>query len=146
MDAELLRHLGFESTAMLAYSFVGILLMALGFLMVDLLTPGSLRKQIWEERNRNSALLLASNLIAVAMVAAMSIFVTTYDTVWVGVASSFIYGVLSLAIMGVAFLLLDLMTPGRLGELVTCKDKHPAVYVSAAMHLAVALIIVAGLT
>ncbi|MGH8791582.1 MAG: DUF350 domain-containing protein [Stackebrandtia sp.] len=147
MDTDTLTDFLDESIALLAYSGVGVVLMALGVVLVELLTPGNLRKLIWEDRNRNAALLLASNLIAVGLVAAMAVYTTEGDAgLAVAVASSFIYGLISLIVMGVAFVLLDFMTPGKLGELVTRSESHPAVYVSMAMHLAIALVIVAGLS
>lgn len=135
-----------DAGAILAYCLVGVVLMALGFLLVNLLTPGNLHRLIWAERNRNAALLLSSNLVAVGLVAATAVWTTETGQVWDGVVAAAAYGLVSLAVMGVAFLLLDLMTPGKLGELVTAADAHPAVYVSSSLHVAVAFIIMAGLS
>ena len=48
-------------------------------------------------------------------------------------------------LQAVAFVVLDLITPGRLGEHLTEKAFHPASLVSAAVQLAVAAIIVASI-
>lgn len=143
---DFLRDVVAETGAILAYCLVGIVLMALGYTLVNLLTPGHLGQLIWGGRNRNASILLASNLLALGLVVAMAIWTTESDQVWEGVVAAFVYGVASLVVMGVAFLLLDLITPGKLGALVTEAERHPAVYVSSAMHLSVALIIVAGLS
>ncbi|MGH8882219.1 MAG: DUF350 domain-containing protein [Stackebrandtia sp.] len=135
----------FETVAVLAYSAVGIVLMALGFIFVDLVTPGNLRQQIWTQRNRNASVLLASNLIAVGGIVAAAIFASEGGLLS-GLAYSFVYGIIGLGVMGVAFVLLDTMTPGKLGKILVDTENHPAVWVSAAMHLAVALVIVAGLS
>jgi uncharacterized membrane protein YjfL (UPF0719 family) len=134
-----------ESLAALAYSAVGIVLMALGFVLVDLITPGNLREQIWLQRNRNASILLASNLLGVGIIVAAAIFASE-NGLWRGLASSFIYGLIGLIVMGLAFVLLDLLTPGKLGKLLIEKENHPAVWVSASMHLAVAFVVVAGLS
>lgn len=134
-----------ETGAVLAYSGVGLLLMALGFLLVDLVTPGNLRDQIWVHHNRNSAILLSSNVLAVGIIVAAGIFASE-GTLLKGLAYSFVYGVAGLVVMGVGFLLLDLLTPGKLGKLLVENENHPAVWVSAAMHLSVAIIVVAGLS
>lgn len=134
-----------EAGAVLAYSAVGVILMALGFVLVDIVTPGNLRRQIWLERNRNAAILLASNLIAVGIIVAGAI-VASDGGLLRGLALSFVYGVIGLVVMGISFVLLDIVTPGKLGELLVQSEKHPAVWVSAAMHLAVALVILAGLS
>lgn len=143
---ELLRDVAANSGAVLAYCLVGVVLMVLGFSLVNLLTPGNLRVLIWGERNRNAAILLSSNLIALGLVVAAAIWTTESGKVWEGVLAAFCYGLVSLVVMAAAFLLLDALTPGRLGELVTATERHPAVYVSSAMHLAVAFIIAAGLS
>lgn len=55
--------------ATLAYGAVGTALMALGFALVDLATPGKLRDLIWAQGNRNAAILLASGLLGVGVIA-----------------------------------------------------------------------------
>lgn len=45
--------------------------------------------------------------------------------------------------MGTAFLVLDWMTPGKLGEVICTPEKHPGALVSAASHLGAALIVCA---
>ncbi len=129
----------------LAYCGVGVVLMALGFAMVDIVTPGNLRRQIWTERNRNAAILLASNLLAVGAIVAAAIWTSEGD-LGQALLTSFIYGVVGLVVMAVSFLLLDLLVPGRLGDILMNQEDHPAVWVSAAMHLAVAMVVVAGLS
>ena len=52
---------------------------------------------------------------------------------------------LGIVLQGVAFLVLDLITPGRLGEHLMEKSFHPASLVRAAVQLAVAAIIVASI-
>lgn len=127
-----------------AYGLVGLALMAVGFVLVDVLTPGNLREQIWLHRNRNAAILLASNLLGVGIVVTTAIRASA-DTFVVGLVSASAYGVLGLLLMGVSFLVLDAVTPGRLGEMMTDDTPHPAAWVSAASHLAVAAIVAAAL-
>jgi uncharacterized membrane protein YjfL (UPF0719 family) len=122
------------------YGLVGLVLMALGFVLVDVLTPGNLREQVWVQRNRNAAILLASNLLGVGIIVATAIAASQGD--WAeGLLSTAAYGILGLVLMGVSFIVLDLFTPGKLGEMMVHEDPHPAVYVSAASHLAVSAIV-----
>lgn len=130
----------------LAYSAVGIALMALGFVLVDVITPGDLRRQIWIDRNPNCALLTASNLLGVGIVVATAIW-TSEGNFGKALAASVVYGLIGLLVMAVTFWLLDLLTPGRLGaQLVEGEARNPAVWVSAAVHIAVALVVAAGLS
>ena len=56
-----------------------------------------------------------------------------------------VFGVLGILLQAVAFLVLDLITPGRLGSHLVEPAFHPASLVSAAAELAVAAIIVASI-
>ncbi|MEU4808824.1 DUF350 domain-containing protein [Nocardia fluminea] len=141
----MLADLAADAGAALAYSAVGIVLMAVGFGVVDLLTPGDLRAQIWIERNSNAAILLASNLFGVGIIVSVAIW-TSEGKIAEALLSSAIYGVIGLAAMAVAFVLLDALTPGDFRAVVADDEPHPAVWVTASAHVAVALVVAAGLT
>ncbi|MFL6121438.1 DUF350 domain-containing protein [Actinophytocola sp.] len=122
------------------YGLVGLVLMALGFVLVDVLTPGNLREQIWVQRNRNAAILLASNVLGVGIIVATAIAASQGN--WgEGLLSTAAYGILGLVLMAVSFVVLDAVTPGKLGEIVVEETPHPAVYVNAASHIAVSAIV-----
>lgn len=129
----------------LAYGGLGVLLMGLGYVLVDVATPGRLSHLIWADRNRNAALLLVSNLASVGIIVVAAI-VASQDDFVAGIVSAATYGVLGLFIMAVAFLILDLATPGRLGELLVDPQPHPAVWVTATIHLATGAIIAAAIS
>ncbi|WP_203856634.1 DUF350 domain-containing protein [Plantactinospora mayteni] len=131
--------------ATLAYGVVGLLLMAVGYLLVDVATPGRLHELIWADRNRNAALLLASNLAGVGVIVTTAI-VVSHDGLVEGLVSCAAYGLLGLLIMAGAFMLLDLATPGQLGEILVDPEPHPAVWVSAVVHLATGAVIAAAIS
>ncbi|KNX36749.1 DUF350 domain-containing protein [Luteipulveratus halotolerans] len=142
MDAgDLLYDVG----AIAAYGAVGLLLMAVGYAMVDLLTPGRLHELIWDQRNANAALLLSSNMLAVAIIVVTAIR-SSYDGLGEGLVSSGVYGLLGIVLMAVCFVVIDVCTPGRLGDLVTDHERHPAAWVGASSHISVALIVAAAVS
>ncbi|KIF77905.1 membrane protein [Streptomyces sp. 150FB] len=126
------------------YGVLGVILLILGIGLVDLLTPGKLGKQIWEERNRNAAVLLSSALLGIGGIVFTSIW-TTYDDFGKGLASTAAFGVLGLVMMGLAFLVLDLVTPGKLGATLVDTEPHPAVWITASCNIAVAAIVSASI-
>jgi len=126
----------------IVFGLVGVGLMALGFVLVDLLTPGKLRDLIWVERNPNAALLLVANQIGIAGIVFTAVL-TSYQSFGKGLASTVVFGLLGLAIMALAFLVLDWLTPGKLGEIICTPEPHPAARVSAATHFGAALIVCA---
>ena len=127
-----------------AYGAVGVVLMGVGYMLVDLATPGSLRELIWVERNRNAALLLTSGLAAVATVVTAAIAASEGDLA-TGLLGAFGYGIVGLGLMSVAFVLVDIATPGRLGEILVEPELHPAVWISCVVHLALGAIISAAI-
>lgn len=129
----------------LAYGAVGILLMVIGYVLVDLATPGRLRELIWIDRNQNAALLLASNLASVGIIVVAAIVASDHDFV-IGIVGAAAYGILGLVIMAASFLLLDMTTPGKLGEIMVDPQPHPAVWVSGVVHLATGAVIAAAIS
>ncbi|MFF0885785.1 DUF350 domain-containing protein [Streptomyces sp. NPDC003456] len=127
-----------------AYGGLGLVLLVLGIVLVDVLTPGKLGRQIWEQRNRNAAVVLSSALLGIGGIVFTSIW-TTYDAFGKGLFSTAVFGLLGLVMMAVAFLVVDLITPGRLGEVLVQEEPHPAVWVTASCNVAVAAILSASI-
>ncbi|MET9951883.1 DUF350 domain-containing protein [Streptomyces sp. NPDC006339] len=127
-----------------AYGALGVVLLILGIVLVDLLTPGKLGRQIWEDRNRNAAVLLSSALLGIGAIVFTSIW-TTYEDFGKGLVSTAAFGLLGLAMMAVAFWVVDLVTPGKLGKTLVDPEPHPAVWVTASCNLAVAAVMSASI-
>jgi uncharacterized membrane protein YjfL (UPF0719 family) len=130
--------------AAVLYTVLGLVLLLLGAILVDLLTPGRLRHQVWEERNRNAAIVLSSALLSIGAITFTAIMGSDADLVR-GLVSTAIFGVLGLVLMAGVFWLLDMLTPGKLGPIVVDPSPHPAVWVTACSNLAVAAIVCASI-
>jgi uncharacterized membrane protein YjfL (UPF0719 family) len=129
----------------LAYSGVGIALLVLGFVALDLLTPGRLASHIWEERSVNAGIVLSSGFIGLGLVIFTAIWTNSTAGFGEALGWTVAFGLIGIVLQSVAFLLLDLFTPGKLGETVCLKEFHPAALVTAASQLAVAGIVVASI-
>jgi uncharacterized membrane protein YjfL (UPF0719 family) len=128
-----------------AYTGVGIALLVLGFVVLDLLTPGHLGRHIYENRSVNAGLTLAAGFLGPGAIVFASIWTNATSGFGRALLYTVVFGVLGVLLQAVAFLVLDLITPGRLGEHLTDAGFHPASLVSAAAQLAVAAIIVASI-
>ncbi|WP_439031573.1 DUF350 domain-containing protein [Gordonia terrae] len=127
-----------------AYAGVGVILMIVSFAVLDLLTPGKLRHQLWTDRNRNAGILVGSNLLAVAIIVTAAI-VASEGRLVEGLTYTAVYSVIGLVVMGVTFLVIDVLTPGKLGELLVHPESHPAVWVQGVAHIGVSIIIAASI-
>ncbi|MBA3421224.1 MAG: DUF350 domain-containing protein [Thermoleophilaceae bacterium] len=132
----------------LAYTGVGLVILVVGFFALDLITPGNLGKQVIEG-NPNAALLSAATLASLGVVLWFAIFAT--DAGWAGLDETAVFGLVSVAAQAVCFLVLDLITPGKLGEELMSGGSgagariHPGTWVSASAQVAIALVIAASL-
>lgn len=127
----------------LAYSGVGLVVLVAGFFVIDALTPGKLGALVMEG-NPNAAVLAATALVSLGLIMWFAIFFTGAG--WHGLDDALVYGAVGVGAQAVGFVVLDLLTPGKLG--VVCEEAklHPATLVSAAVQVAVALVVCASLT
>ena len=85
--------LGQGVLATLLYFVIGFAVLALGFVVLDVLTPGNLRRQVYTDRNPNAAILLAANHLALALIVVTAIL-TSDDSLGQGLVDSLVYGLL----------------------------------------------------
>jgi Domain of Unknown Function (DUF350) len=128
------------------YLGVGMGLLILAAVVVDLLTPGRLVSHVVVSRSYSAALVLAAALVGQGLV--------IFTAIWTNAESGFgdallwtvVFGLVGVVLTGVSFLLVDLLTPGKLGELLMeAGAVQPVALVAAAAHLAVAGIVVASI-
>jgi uncharacterized membrane protein YjfL (UPF0719 family) len=128
-----------------AYTAVGIALLVVGYFMLDLLTPGHLGRHIMQERSVNAALVASAGVLGQGAIIFAAIWTNATSGFGLALAYTVVFGLLGVVLEAVAFLVLDLLTPGRLGAHVTDAAFHPASLVLSAIQLSVAAIIVASI-
>ena len=135
-----------EVVACLLYGLVGIALLALGFRVIDMLTPGHLGRQLADDRNRNAGVIVASGLLAIGIIVTSAI-AAAEGSLLRGLGQAAAYGVIGIALLAIAYGVIDLMTPGRLGDSVMGEEGHePLVYVTAAALLSVGAVVAAAIS
>lgn len=127
----------------LAYSGVGLVVLVAGFFVIDALTPGRLGALVMEG-NPNAAVLTATWLLSLGLILWFAIFFTGAG--WNGLDDALVYGAVGVGAQAVGFVVLDALTPGKLGVVCAERKLHPAALVSAAVQIAVALVVCASLT
>ena len=127
-----------------AWGALAIALLGIGYLVIDVLTPGRLGQLIYAEHNVNAAVVVASGVVAVGAVVTTSIL-TSLDGFGAGLVSAAAFGLVGIALLAVSFLVLDRLTPGDLGAIVTDAAPNPAAWVLAANHVALGAILAAAI-
>jgi uncharacterized membrane protein YjfL (UPF0719 family) len=128
-----------------AYTGVGIALLVLGFYALDLLTPGNLGRHIAEHRSLNAAIAVSGGFLGQGAIVFASIWTNATSGFGRALLYTVVFGILGVVLQAVAFVALDVLVPGRLGEHLMEPAFHPASLISAAVQLAVAAIIVASI-
>lgn len=116
--------------ATVLYFLVGAAVLVAGFLMVNLLTPGDLRRLVFIDRRPNAVVLAATMYVALAIVTIAAIYASSNQLAQglIGVA---VYGIVGVALQGVALVILEIAVPGRFREHIDAPALHPAVFATA---------------
>ncbi|MEZ0342514.1 DUF350 domain-containing protein [Mycobacterium sp. pV006] len=131
--------------AALLYFVVGVVVLAAGFVMVDLLTPGNLRQLVFVERRPNAVAVASGMYLALAAVVATAIVASSAD-LGQGLVDAAVYGLVGVALQGVALVVLEVVVPGRFRDLITDERLHPAAIATAVVLLAVGAVNAAALS
>ena len=131
--------------AVIAYFLVGVVVLILGFLMVDVLTPGNLRQLVFIDRRPNAVVLASAMYIALAIVI-ISAIASSYSQLGQGLIGVAVYGIIGVALQGAALLILQIAVPGRFREHVEEPELHPAAFATATMLVAVGGVIAAAIS
>jgi uncharacterized membrane protein YjfL (UPF0719 family) len=118
------------------YFVVGVAVLAVGFLVVDLLTPGDLRRLVFVERRPNAVAVASAMYAALAIVVASAIVASSND-LGQGLIDAAVFGLVGVALQGVALVVLEAAVPGRFRDLIDAEQLHPAAIATAVVLLAV---------
>lgn len=136
------------------YALVGGALVVLALGVLDLLTPGHLGRQLHGSAGAadREAASGSAGLVAAAWLVGTGAIVFT--AIWTNGETSFgrallwtvAFGVVGIAVNTVMLLAVDVVTPGRLGEIVTTPGAAvPLAYVTAAAAVAVSAVVCASI-
>ncbi|GLB64472.1 hypothetical protein NCCP2495_23510 [Dietzia sp. NCCP-2495] len=120
----------------LAYFGVGALVLAVGFVVLDVLTPGSLRQHIFIDHRPNAAALHAASSVALAIIVVTVMTNASDDLLW-GIVDVVVYGLLGVVFQAVTLVILELVVPGRFRDLVSAPTFSTASLAVAATLIAV---------
>ena len=133
------------AVATLSYFLVGTTVLVLGFVVVDVLTPGKLRQLVFIDRRPNAVMLACANYIALAAVVIVAI-TSSYRQLGQGLIGVAVYGLIGIVLQGIAILAMHVVIPGDFHEHIDEPDLHPAAFATAVMLLAVGGVTAAALS
>jgi len=135
------------------YALVGGALVVLALGVLDLLTPGHLGRQLrgsesgqGHAASGSAGLVAAAWLIGTGAVVFTAIWTNGETALGEALLWTVVFGVLGILVNTVMLVAVDVVTPGRLGEIVTTPGAAvPLAYVTAAAALAVSAVVCASI-
>src|SRR4051794_406524 len=96
-----------------AFVAAGVIVLILGYVVTDLTTPGNLSKLICDDRNKNAAVIAASNVVAAGIIVNVPFWPTPSDF-WEGLLPPFPFGLVGVFPLAVADWVVDVLVPADL--------------------------------
>lgn len=134
-----------ELTSTVLYFVVGIVVLVVGFVMVDALTPGKLRRQVFVERRPNAVVVTSAMDLSLTLVIVSAIRASS-DQLAQGLVDTLVFGLVGVALQGIALAVLEGLIPGRYRDVIDSEQFHPASVATAVVLLAVGGINAAALS
>jgi uncharacterized membrane protein YjfL (UPF0719 family) len=125
-----------------AFLAVAVVLLAVGFHILDMFSHRKLGDLILTQRNRNASRVAAAATLSLAIVVGTAV-VTTSNDFLVGLVSTAIFGAVGVIMQTAVYGLFDLLTPGNVSDVVDDPEDHPGSWVLAATLLASGIIVAA---
>lgn len=138
-----MREFAEDLGATFAWVGVALAIMAVGFVVVDLLTPGDLRRQVGD--NINAAIMVGAKAVAIGIIG-LGAILSADDSLEDGLLDAVLYSALGIAVSVVVFLIVDHILPARMRELVREPQFTPATCVAVGVELGVALVIAGAIS
>lgn len=127
-----------------AYGLLGTLVLIGSWFVLDLLTPGRLGDHL--RGSHSAALVAATWMVTQGLVIFTAIWSNADSAFGTALVWALAFGVVGIVLQSAAWWLVDLVTPGSLGEeVVVPGGVQPLAKVSAGVMVAVALIVVASI-
>ncbi|MDP9866372.1 MULTISPECIES: DUF350 domain-containing protein [Streptosporangium] len=131
--------LGRGALAVVSYAALGVILLIIGFYVIDMAIPGKLSHLIKTDRNPNATLLTGSGLAAVGLIVAASIW-SSGGALHEGLLATAVFGLVGIAVQTVAMVAFDKVAGISVRELVSEPDPQPGARLLAVTHLVIGLI------
>lgn len=131
--------LGRGALAIATYAALGVILLIIGFYVIDLAIPGKLSQLIKVDRNPNATLLTGSGLAAVGLIVSASIW-SSGGALHEGLLATLVFGLVGIAVQTVAMIVFDKVAGISVRDLVKQSDLQPGARLLAVTHLVIGLI------
>lgn len=101
----------------LAYFVLAAVILVVGFVILDLITPGKLHELVFVHHLPNAAVITAAQQVSIGIIVVTAVL-NSSDNLWQGLIETAVFGALGLVIQVIVMALLEVFIPGRFRDLV----------------------------
>lgn len=135
----------YEIFGTLAYFALSSLMLVIGFVVLDLITPGKLRRLVFIEHSPNAALIAGAQQIALAIVIVSAVLHSQADLLY-GLVDVAVFAGIGLLLQTLALALVEFLVPGRFRDVIGDPKLRSGVVVAATTIIVIGAINAACLT
>jgi len=125
--------------AILLYALVGMLLMLVGFLAIDVTTPGRLRSLVVAGKP-NAIIVTAAGMVSMALIVVLAVF-TAGGRLLEGLIAALVYGLVGIVAQVASVRILERLVGVDIGAVLHSELYTTEVLVVAAAHFSVGLVV-----
>jgi uncharacterized membrane protein YjfL (UPF0719 family) len=125
--------------AIVLYALLGLLLLLLGFWVIDLTTPGKLNHLVRTGRP-NAVAVTGAGLVSMAFVVVVAIY-SSAGALGEGLLRTLIFGLVGVVVQAVAVRILEWVTGIDIGGVLAAEEVRPEARVVCAAHIALGLVV-----
>ena len=133
------EHLAVGVPATVGYFLAGALVLVVGFIVLDLITPGKLRDLVFLENRAGAAMIAGSQQIALACIV-VSVIRASDDALMIGLGETLVYGALGIVLQAASLLVLEALIPGRFRDVVMDAKVRPRAILAATTFIVIGVI------
>ena len=136
-----------EVVSTLAYFALASVMLVLGFVVLDLLTPRKLHRLVFVDHLPNAGFIAAAQQIATGIVVATAVHSSASELgLGKGIIEAGVFGLLGIALQAAALVAMELAIPGRFRDIVEDKKLRAGAIVASVSLVMVGVVNAACLT
>lgn len=120
----------------LSYFVLAAVILVVGFVILDLITPGKLHELVFVHHLPNAAVITAAQQVSIGIIVVTAVL-TSSDILSEGLLETAVFGVLGLVIQVVVMAVLEAVIPGRFRDLVEDPKLRSGAVVAAVILIVV---------
>ncbi len=143
----MIENLMHDALDTVSYFILAGLVLCIGFVVLDLLTPGKLHRLVFVDHRPNAAIIAGAQQISLGIVIATAVYTSSSELgLGPGLAEAAILSILGIILQAIALVILEVLIPGNFRDLVEDSKPRAGVIVAGISLIMIGVVNAACLT